>query len=200
MRGRLTEWNDDRGFGFVTSLEDDSRAFVHVSAFPHDSRRPEVLDLVTYEPCRDERGRLQAQKVAFLAPVRAAHSGSGASAAPGHIATAAIPLTILAAILITGLIFKGIWGAALLLGYVLMGLLTFASYAADKSAAVRGRFRTQESALHLLEFAGGWPGALIAQRTLRHKSSKQSYQLAFWICVVLNMGALVLILYAATPG
>jgi len=37
--------------------------------------------------------------------------------------------------------------------------------------------------LHLAELLGGWPGAFLAQRRLRHKCSKVSYQFAFW-CIV----------------
>jgi uncharacterized membrane protein YsdA (DUF1294 family) len=32
---------------------------------------------------------------------------------------------------------------------------------------------------------GGWPGAFLAQRRLRHKCSKGSYQFVFWGIVLL---------------
>jgi uncharacterized membrane protein YsdA (DUF1294 family)/cold shock CspA family protein len=203
MRGRLTEWNDERGFGFVTSLDDESRAFVHVSEFPHESRRPQILDLITYETRHDDRGRLQARDVQFLAPVRSAYSASLPSSSrisAGRELPLAIPFVALCAVILIGLIVRTSVAAWFLLGYVVMSLVTFAAYAADKSAAARGRFRTQESALHLLELAGGWPGALIAQRVLRHKTKKQSYQIAFWVCVALNLGALAFALSTAPPG
>jgi len=38
---------------------------------------------------------------------------------------------------------------------------------------------------------GGWPGALIAQKTFRHKSKKREFQTVFWATVVLNCGALL---------
>jgi uncharacterized membrane protein YsdA (DUF1294 family) len=44
--------------------------------------------------------------------------------------------------------------------------------------------------LHLFALAGGWPGALIAQRLLRHKTKKQSFQVVFWATVALNCGIL----------
>jgi uncharacterized membrane protein YsdA (DUF1294 family) len=44
----------------------------------------------------------------------------------------------------------------------------------------------QKSTLHGLSLLGGWPGAMIAQQTLRHKSSKESFRAVFWITVVLN--------------
>jgi uncharacterized membrane protein YsdA (DUF1294 family) len=45
--------------------------------------------------------------------------------------------------------------------------------------------------LHLLGLAGGWPGALIAQQMLRHKSKKASFLAVFWVTVLINCGALL---------
>lgn len=66
-----------------------------------------------------------------------------------------------------------------------------AAYALDKSAAQEGRWRTRESTLHLLALLGGWPGALVAQKLLRHKSRKRRFQFVFWITVALNCCALM---------
>ena len=63
-------------------------------------------------------------------------------------------------------------------------------YGIDKSAARHGRWRTAESTMHLLAVIGGWPGALIAQRLFRHKSSKPSFQAAFLFTVLLNCALL----------
>jgi uncharacterized membrane protein YsdA (DUF1294 family) len=77
-----------------------------------------------------------------------------------------------------------------LLGYAAsISLLTYAVYGADKDSAqeeVPG-WRAPEKLLHGLEFAGGWPGAFLAQRRLRHKCSKFSYQVKFWLIVFLHV-------------
>jgi uncharacterized membrane protein YsdA (DUF1294 family) len=70
--------------------------------------------------------------------------------------------------------------------YLTTSVLTFLAYAFDKSAAQNGRWRTPENTLHLFSLVGGWPGALVAQRLLRHKSRKQSFQFVFWGTVVAN--------------
>lgn len=75
--------------------------------------------------------------------------------------------------------------------YLLASAITFLVYAKDKSAARRGRWRTAESTLHLLALAGGWPGALLAQHLLRHKSAKTDFRAVFWATVVLNVAGLV---------
>ena len=59
MEGRLTEWNDERGFGFITPLGGGEHVFVHLSAFARSDRRPEVDDLVHYATGLDARGRLR---------------------------------------------------------------------------------------------------------------------------------------------
>jgi len=67
-----------------------------------------------------------------------------------------------------------------------MSVVTFLAYLMDKRRAVGGTWRIRESMLHLLELGGGWPGALVAQQVLRHKSSKGRYLLVFWAIVALH--------------
>jgi uncharacterized membrane protein YsdA (DUF1294 family) len=69
-------------------------------------------------------------------------------------------------------------------------VIAFVAYALDKSAARRDRWRTPERVLHLLGLIGGWPGAFVAQRLLRHKTRKLSFQIVFWLTVAANCGAL----------
>jgi uncharacterized membrane protein YsdA (DUF1294 family) len=81
-------------------------------------------------------------------------------------------------------------GIGWLLGYAAtISLLTYAVYGADKDSAQdeTSRWRAPEKLLHGLELAGGWPGAFLAQRRLRHKCSKVSYQIVFWFIVTLHV-------------
>jgi uncharacterized membrane protein YsdA (DUF1294 family) len=67
---------------------------------------------------------------------------------------------------------------------VLLSALTYWAYAVDKRRAEEREWRVAEARLHLLELLGGWPGAFLAQRRLRHKCSKGSYQAVFWLIVL----------------
>jgi uncharacterized membrane protein YsdA (DUF1294 family) len=69
---------------------------------------------------------------------------------------------------------------------VLMSLVACFAYRSDKRRAEAGQWRIPESMLHLTELAGGWPGAFLGQRWFRHKTSKVSYQIAFWLIVLLH--------------
>jgi uncharacterized membrane protein YsdA (DUF1294 family) len=75
--------------------------------------------------------------------------------------------------------------------YLAASVAAFIAYGIDKSAAERGAWRTRERTLHLLAVIGGWPGALVAQTVLRHKSRKVSFRFAFWSTVALNCAALI---------
>jgi uncharacterized membrane protein YsdA (DUF1294 family) len=83
---------------------------------------------------------------------------------------------------------------ALLGAYVVLSVVTFVAYGLDKSAAEKGRWRTPESALHLLSLVGGWPGALAGQRVFRHKTRKQPFRTIFWATVIANSVALAWLL------
>lgn len=86
------------------------------------------------------------------------------------------------------------------LAHGLMSLLTFAAYAVDKSAARHGARRVRERTLHLLALLGGWPGALLAQQLLRHKTVKPGFRLVFWFTVLSNVAAVWLALTWAAQG
>lgn len=73
-----------------------------------------------------------------------------------------------------------------LAAYGIVSVLAFFIYWSDKRKAQTDRWRTPENVLHAVELAGGWPGALLAQQVFRHKTRKVSYQVLFWLIVVLH--------------
>ncbi|VVM38954.1 hypothetical protein PS858_01298 [Pseudomonas fluorescens] len=73
-----------------------------------------------------------------------------------------------------------------LAAYGIVSVLAFFLYWSDKRKARTDRWRTPENVLHAVELAGGWPGALLAQQVFRHKTRKVSFQLLFWVIVLLH--------------
>ncbi|MFN7643297.1 MAG: DUF1294 domain-containing protein [Burkholderiales bacterium] len=84
----------------------------------------------------------------------------------------------------------------ILLVYLVASAITFAVYAHDKRAAVRGAHRVSERTLHWLALVGGWPGALLAQRLLRHKTRKPFFR----TMLRLTIGLHVVLLAALAAG
>ena len=190
FEGILTAWNDDRGFGYIESTQGGEPIFVHVSAWPRGSGRPQLKQAVSFEVEVGPKGK-RARNVQFLQSRRAPRQSERASRAQWGTATLfALPAFLLVYVIVAILWKPPLWVAAL---YVVASAATFIAYAADKSAATRGSWRTSESTLHLLSFAGGWPGALLAQQFLRHKSTKREFRQVFWTTVVLNVVALVVL-------
>lgn len=63
MRGKITQWKDDKGFGFIVSEDNGEKLFFHISAVKTNSRRPQVGDTVLYESMRDSQDRPKAKTV-----------------------------------------------------------------------------------------------------------------------------------------
>lgn len=183
-KGRLTSWNDEKGFGFITPNSGGNQIFVHIKAFSNRNRRPAINQLVAYTLSADKQGRPCAAGAA-LAGDRLLKKTKGNSGS----------MSVIAAIFFLAIVGVSVLAAKIppliLVFYMAISLFTFMMYAVDKSAAGKGAWRTQESTLHLLSLAGGWPGALVAQQKLRHKSKKQSFRFVFWVTVLLNSGAFV---------
>ncbi|MFB9867695.1 DUF1294 domain-containing protein [Vreelandella sulfidaeris] len=75
--------------------------------------------------------------------------------------------------------------------YAVASVIAYLTYAVDKKAAINRRRRVSEKTLHLLGVLGGWPGALLAQRRLRHKTQKTMFQCVFWLTAGINVACLV---------
>jgi len=79
--------------------------------------------------------------------------------------------------------------------YLLLSCMTFICYGIDKRNARRGRWRVSEKTLHLWAVAGGWPGALVAQKSFRHKTKKQSFIVMLWLSIIANISVFAYYLY-----
>ncbi len=140
-KGKLTSWNDDKGFGFITPTEGSKQIFIHITKFVNRSNTPTV----------------------------------GQTFISLTVITGKLPFEIF-------------------IIYTVLSLITYAVYAIDKSAAQSEQWKTPEQTLHVFALMGGWPGALLAQNKLRHKSSKESFRFVFRfvfrLTVILNIGLL----------
>ena len=210
--GRIKSWNDDKGFGFILPAAGGAEVFAHISAMRGD-RRPNADDQVLFVAGRDERGRLRAEHLRLAGGLaidqpqirvkpRAAGPSRKAPLAPTRAAKAGKrqPSIALRNPIAKWMIFAALCGLPLLgslhwlavglmwplLLYPLVSALCFILYWRDKNSAQQGRQRIPENTLHLVELAGGWPGALLAQQVFRHKTRKASYQLMFWGIVALH--------------
>lgn len=185
MKGTLTQWDDAKGYGFITPDDGAPKLFVHIKAFGPRPQRPCVGERLSYREGFDAQGKRRAQAVQSLArrpappPPRARDGGR---------VLLLIPL-FAACVLATHLrwgVPNWFWGA-----YSAMSMATFIVYWLDKRAAQRGGWRVAEGTLHGLSLACGWPGALLAQQLLRHKSVKPAFRRLFWLTVAVNIAAFV---------
>lgn len=188
--GQLISWNAERGFGFIEPAEGGQEIFLHVSAVPTQLRPPKIGQRFTFEVELNREGKKRASNVGVeRAPLKRRQPRKDYPA-PWSVASAlAIPVFIAIYIAVALTCGVSIWFAG---AYGALSIVCLLAYASDKSAAMAGRWRASEKSLLLLGLVGGWPGGLVAQQLLRHKSSKASFRRAFWATVLVNVTAFVL--------
>lgn len=178
-KGKLRSWNDQKGFGFIESSDRGKDIFLHISAFSNRGRRPEAGQYITYTLSADKQGRPRAIKATLPGDQLPRPRNK-----TGLMGAALISGAFLVLVLFSALAHKV--PILIFWGYLAMSLIAFLMYVFDKTAAKDGAQRTPETMLHWLSVMGGWPGALIAQQALRHKSRKQPFRMVFWMTVIVN--------------
>jgi uncharacterized membrane protein YsdA (DUF1294 family)/cold shock CspA family protein len=189
FEGRVKSWNVERGFGFIEPTLGGQEVFLHISAVPTALRPPKIGQSFTFEVELNRDGRKRAANLGVARPVRTAEQRRGRQPVGMSVASVvAIPLFLAIFVAVAALWRVSIWVAV---GYLVLSATAVIAYAIDKSAARSGAWRSSEQSLLLLGLAGGWPGAILAQQLLRHKTRKASFQLTFWGTVFLNVAGFV---------
>ena len=187
--GIIAIWKDDRGFGFIQPADGGARIFVNVNDVALGLPRPAVGDAVRFRTVVDPNGKSRAVSVAppgmtvFTAPIPRVKLR-----APELLGWFAVLAFVVLLMALTAYFWLPIWVSIV---YFLLSIVCFTAYAVDKSAAVTGRWRVSETRLLLLGLLGGWPGAVIAQRVLRHKTRKVAFISIFWVTSAVNVIALI---------
>ena len=190
FKGKLKSWNDDRGFGFIDPIQGGEQIFVHIKAFSPRSIRPQVDDLLWFEIELGPEGKKRAKNVDFVRKI----AGHSKIQPEPSVQRGTVTLIAIAGFVALCVVVGIVWQPPLVLAAIYVGAstITFLAYAKDKRAAQRNAWRTSEAMLHLLALAGGWPGALVAQQVLHHKSTKREFRVGFWTTVILNVAGFVL--------
>lgn len=198
-QGRLVEWFDDKGYGFIQPNDaSKDRVFLHIKDFARQGPRPIVGCALEYTVLLDGDGRFRAQQVMYLKasqtqkilPKPKNVNGQQQKLKPMQIACIAYILA-LAVFTILGML-----SGMVLLFIIITNALTYWLYAQDKEAALLGNRRIPEQSLHILSFLGGWPTAWLAQERLRHKTQKQPFRKIYFCTIALNI---LLILWLISP-
>lgn len=177
--GRLTQWKDEQGYGFITPKDGGSPVFVNLKSFSNPQQRPFRNDHVSYTVVFDGKDRARADDVEFLVDDGPAPFSPGWG--PGILAFAVFFLLFVA-----DSAWKGRIPFAVLGLYLAASTLAFFLYKRDKALARSHEWRVPENTLHFWSLIGGWPGAALAQKLVHHKSRKKSFQIVYWFTIVLN--------------
>ncbi|MGS0706681.1 DUF1294 domain-containing protein [Acinetobacter sp. ANC 3781] len=198
-QGRLVEWFDEKGYGFIQPNDTSKdRVFLHIKDFARQGPRPIVGCALEYTVLLDGEGRFRAQQVMYLKasqtqkilPKPKNVNEQAQKLKPMQIACVGYILA-LAVFTIAGLL-----SGMVLLFISIINAMTYWMYAQDKEAALMGKHRVPEQTLHILSFLGGWPTAWLAQEKLRHKTQKQPFRKIYFCTIALNI---LLILWLISP-
>lgn len=184
LKGKIISWNAEKAFGFIEPNGGGDQVFIHKTALANKNRTPQMHDIITFSITKDKDGRYCACDATFAGEKLKKKAAKKTSKFSIYLS-----ITFLISIA-TAFVF-GNFPEKLFYIYIGLSMITFIAYANDKSKAQRGAWRTQESTLHLFSLAGGWPGAVLAQQFLRHKSSKREFRHIFWLTAFINVGVLM---------
>ncbi len=208
----MLRWNDDRGFGFIRVAPGQPDVFLHISALP-PGVRPQVGDLILFTAVVQKGGKgprakeaavegrrpdpgLVRPRRAVVSPAKRPDRRRDSRLRSLEWSPLVVLVLFLAVLCLIGAVtFVAVSPIPLLLYPVASGL-AFLLYGKDKYRAMTGAWRVSEATLHFIEALGGWPGAFVAQRMMRHKTVKAGYQAAFRLIVASHVGFWGLWLFA----
>ena len=191
-QGRLVEWFDDKGYGFIQPNDSSKdRVFLHIKDFARQGPRPITGCALEYVVQLDGQGRYKAKQVTYL---KASQTQKKSHQQPkpqkNKSANNLQPMQIACVtyiVIIALMTISGVLNSMVLLFISIINALTYWMYAQDKEAAQSGNRRVPENTLHTLAFLGGWPAAWLAQQRLRHKTQKQPFRKIYFCTIAFHI-------------
>lgn len=213
-KGKIVQWDDTKGFGFILPEDSSKHVFVHIKSFADRRIRPSLNETVTYTIYVDKNDKTSAinvtretdkqpkvfqqknKKNVTLKSIAHINKNKNNNYKIDYKSTHNISIFYIIFIISfsTFLIYSFINGQVpffIIILYLFMSIITYVTYSSDKSSAITEKDRVPENTLHILSLLGGWIGALIAQHRFRHKTKKTSFKRVFWITVLLNISIVV---------
>ncbi|MCL9780843.1 cold shock and DUF1294 domain-containing protein [Vibrio sp. S4M6] len=170
VTGIVTEWNENKGYGYISVNNQPIKIFFHISDFSGHSLRPQVSEHVIFSLTKDNSGNLRA--VDIKRPI---------------VFNFSIALAIWFATMVVGSIYLLNYPIIVIDYLLLISGFTYVLYAFDKSLSSSDNWQVPELVFHVFTLAGGWPGAVLAQSFLRHRPLSLSYLPTFWFTVIANV-------------
>lgn len=176
MHGKIINYNKEKGYGFIHSDRHEENIFVHQSEITN------------------AKELFQGQSVEF--EIKKTHKGLAAIAVVAG-AKQQSPYVIFGLIsaFITMAIFSYLYvhePIHPILSYLIaINITTFLLYGYDKFISSGKQLRIPEWNLHALALLGGSPAGLMAQKFFRHKTVKESFQLLYWLIVLVQVGLIL---------
>lgn len=183
-KGVVFLWNKEKAFGFIEPKGGGKVIFAHISSFQNRKRTPVVGEEILYKLTTDKKGRPCASDIGYKGDSKVSRKPRK------NIAIGLLVIPVYLSWLLTDLSDHEFL-MPLLFWHALVSAITYIAFAKDKRAAQKQEWRTPELVLHALSLFGGWPGAIVAQQSLRHKSAKKSFRMVLWVTIVLSISAVV---------
>lgn len=190
-QGRLIEWFDEKGYGFIQSdHQKEHKVFLHIQDFAKKGPRPLIGCALDYAVVVDAKGRIRAKDVIYLKASQT-HKPLNTRIESFSKQNSSLDKMTIGIILYWLILFVllnvGKLPQFYFLWLVLVNAITYLAYRRDKTASQRAKQRIPEMTLHLLALLGGWTFAWFAQQKFRHKTQKQPFKKIFLCTVVINI-------------
>jgi len=208
--GIIKSWKVDKGYGFIQPSGGGKDIFIHIRDLKHSNYLPQQGDSVCYQVVAENNGKLRAygafikgQEISQLYRKKSFKKNqTQEQKTRREYRLGMLPILVIATIpfVFSSLLIKEQHNFIPFFTYLLMSLATFIVYAYDKTKAHKNEWRVSEQKLQLLALLGGWPGALITQRVIRHKNKKTSFQVIFWIIVIIHIAIWLDVLFLKSAG
>ncbi|NOH71983.1 DUF1294 domain-containing protein [Vibrio pectenicida] len=172
MRGTISEWYDNEGYGYIAVENQQARVKFHLNDLQTFGRIPRVSERVQFKLREDTREGLKAVQIEKQMMFKF---------------TFAIAIWFSTTLIASMFLLS--YPPLLFFTYVALSAIAYLVYALDKHALRSGTWRVPSIFLFALNLFGGWPGALLAQSFLNYRHIGLIFNSFFWATLLANFGA-----------